>query len=90
MKRVLSTLVLLTGLNAVYGQAFIEGTVKDANNKPVPYASVYLKETRVGDEANNKGEYKISDVEHAKYTVVASAVGYKKMEKEISITGDIF
>lgn len=89
MKRILSTLVLLSGLNTAFGQASIEGTVKDANNKPVPYASVYLKETRVGDEANNNGEFKISDVEHAKYTVVASAVGYKKMEKEISVNGDI-
>lgn len=89
MKRVLSTFALLLAVNSAYSQAIIEGNVKDANNKPVPYASVYLKETRVGDEANNKGEYHISDVVHAKYTLVASAVGYKKMEKEISITGDV-
>ena len=64
----------------MYGQSTIEGNVKDANNKPVPFASVYLKETRIGDEANNNGEFKISEVENAKYTLVASAVGYKKME----------
>ncbi len=89
MKRVLSALILLVGLNLAHGQSTIEGTVKDGNSKPIPYASVYLKETRVGDEANNNGEFKISNVANAKYTLVASAVGYKKMEKEISVNGDI-
>lgn len=89
MKRILSTFILLIGLNTVYGQSTIEGNVKDANNKPVPFASVYLKETRVGDEANNNGVFKISNVANAKYTLVASAVGYKKMEKEIVVNGDV-
>jgi len=63
----------------------VEGTVKDADGNPLPFASVLVKGTPMGVTANNQGEYSIS-LAPGKYTLVCYYVGYTSQEKTVSLT----
>lgn len=67
----------------------VTGTVYDAEtNKPLPGASVYLKETTLGDATDADGKFLINDVEGGNYILVARFIGYKTNEKEITVMSD--
>ncbi len=63
---------------------YIKGIVTDINNKPLPYASVYVKNTTYGSATNLKGEYFL-ELTPGNYTIVFSFLGYKPVEKQVSI-----
>jgi len=65
----------------------ISGKITDANNKPLSYSSITLKNSGAGVSANVLGEYVI-DVKPGKYTIVCQHVGYQKQEKTIEVTGN--
>src|SRR5688572_4370952 len=52
--------------------------------KILPYASVFIKGTTRGTNANNEGKFSLS-LEPGKYTIVCQSVGYKREEKTITI-----
>ena len=83
-------LLFFCGLtNFVLAQQFtITGTVKDSGGQPVPFASVYLKNTTTGTSANVDGKYAVK-LKSGEYTLSFRAVGYKQQEHIINLTGDI-
>lgn len=67
----------------------VTGTVTDLEGKTLPYASIFVKGTSRGTNANNEGRYSIQ-LEPGNYVLVCQYVGYKKEEKNISVgAGDI-
>ncbi|MCG8837172.1 carboxypeptidase-like regulatory domain-containing protein [Tenacibaculum dicentrarchi] len=56
MKKKLLILLLLA-TNILYAQLTLQGTVIDEFNNPMPFVSVYLKNTVQGTTTNNKGEF---------------------------------
>jgi Family of unknown function (DUF5686)/CarboxypepD_reg-like domain len=60
----------------------VTGTITDSLDKPVAYASVFIKGTTRGTNANNDGKYFI-DIEPGRYVLVCQHVNYKKEEKVI-------
>jgi len=83
-------LLFFCGLtNFVLAQQFtITGTVKDGSGQPVPFASVYLKNTTSGTSANVDGNYSIK-LKAGEYTLSFRAVGYKQQEHIINLSSDI-
>jgi hypothetical protein len=83
-------LLFFCGLtNFVFAQQFtITGIVKDTNGQPVPFASVYLKNTTTGTSANVDGRYSMK-LKTGEYTLNFRAVGYKQQEHIINLTDDI-
>jgi len=75
---VLSTCLATAGL-AQTGS--IIGVVQDEHGKPVPYANVILKNTRLGGTANADGVYRILSVPIGTYTAVTRIVGYAPAER---------
>ena len=63
----------------------VSGTVKTANNKSVPFCTVYLINTNKATQANKKGEYILKNVPYGKYTLVFQFLGYGKLTKEINV-----
>lgn len=63
----------------------LSGTIKDQQGEPVPFTSVYLKNTSKGTSANADGAYHLR-LEKGQWTIVFRAIGYKPME--LSITAD--
>lgn len=70
-------------LAAVGHSAVIKGVITDANNEPVPYVSVYIKNTTFGVSSNLKGEYFL-ETKAGVYTIVFSSIGYETQEKEVN------
>jgi len=56
MKKKLLILILLA-TSILYAQLTLQGTVIDEFNNPMPFVSVYLKNTVQGTTTNNKGEF---------------------------------
>jgi hypothetical protein len=65
----------------------ISGRITDENGNPLPYASISIKGTTKGTNANGSGYYSIT-LSPGQYTFVCQYVGYKKEEKTITLTND--
>ena len=61
----------------------ISGKVTDENDKPVPFASIYIKGTTKGTTSNLDGFYTI-DLTPGKYELAFKLIGYKLEVKTIS------
>jgi len=71
----------------------LKGTIKDTRGNPVPYATVYIRETRQGTVANTKGDYEIH-LPEGTYTVIYQSLGYSPEIRNIklgksTITADV-
>ncbi|MBL7747355.1 MAG: carboxypeptidase-like regulatory domain-containing protein, partial [Chitinophagaceae bacterium] len=71
----------------LYGSSFgqkIKGVITDTSGKPLPYASIFIKENNKGTNANSEGKFSLKP-EPGTYTLVCQYVGYQKEEKKITI-----
>jgi hypothetical protein len=83
----LFTLSLLFGFSAFSQQVTISGKITDEQNRAVPFASVYIKNTTKGTSANSEGEY-ILQLKPGTYEVQYKAVGYKQESRKVTITAN--
>uniref|UniRef100_UPI003D7F8869 carboxypeptidase-like regulatory domain-containing protein n=1 Tax=Pedobacter sp. TaxID=1411316 RepID=UPI003D7F8869 len=62
MKNIYYSLLLLLGfVNSAYAQDYtLTGQIKDQNGEPIPFTSVYVKNTTMGTSANVDGIYKLA------------------------------
>jgi hypothetical protein len=81
----LFTLSLLFSFSAFSQQVTISGKITNDQNKAVPFASVYIKNTTKGTSANSEGEY-ILQLKPGAYEVQYKAVGYKQESRKVNIT----
>ena len=65
----------------------VNGTVYDANSRPLEGANVVLVGTELGDTANADGAYAMLNVPAGTYELKASFIGYKPMTETI-VVGD--
>jgi hypothetical protein len=65
--------------------AVISGTVSDENGAPLPFVSVYVKNSTSGVSANYQGKYFL-ELTAGDYTLVYSCLGYLSFEKQISVS----
>ncbi|MBL7745440.1 MAG: carboxypeptidase-like regulatory domain-containing protein [Chitinophagaceae bacterium] len=65
----------------------ISGTVTDDKGVPLPYASISIKGTTKGTNANSSGNYSIT-LSPGQYTLICQYVNYKKEEKVITVTSE--
>ncbi len=62
----------------------IKGTVTDQSGNPLPFASIFIKGSNKGTNANNEGKYSLR-LAQGHYVVICQYVGYKKEEKEVDM-----
>tara|TARA_B110000977_G_scaffold18775_1_gene22681 strand:+ start:6933 stop:9488 length:2556 start_codon:yes stop_codon:yes gene_type:complete len=60
----------------------INGVISDKHGEPLPFASIYIKNTTYGVSSNAFGEYFI-ELKPGNYTIVYSYIGFKSEEKLI-------
>jgi Family of unknown function (DUF5686)/CarboxypepD_reg-like domain len=80
------TLILFS---LIYCSAFaqsrtLSGKVTDQSGKPVPFASVYIKNTTKGASANSEGEYSLQ-LQPGQYEVQYKAIGYKQESRKVDL-----
>jgi len=88
MKRLI--LFLLISYNAasnLSAQVTIKGIIKDNKDKPVPGASIAIKDSYDGATADSSGRYSFKTTEKGKQVLIVSNIGFKTVEQPISIEG---
>jgi hypothetical protein len=83
LRLILLFFITVFSLNCFAG--IFKGVVLDEQNNPIPFASVYVKNSTIGTSTNLKGEFKI-DLEKGIYDIVFSFVGYQTLEQKVEIT----
>lgn len=84
MKYYLLVFMAFLGLNTLYAQTTITGTVVDNTQEPLIGASVVLKGTTSGTITDFDGNFTLVISEKAPFTLVVSYVGFKNAEVQIS------
>lgn len=83
----LISFLLLSGL--VSAQSItIKGRVSDGQGAPIPFATVYLKNSTIGTSANSEGEYALK-LTTGKKEIIFRAVGYKLLEKSLELSTNL-
>ena len=78
MKRlILLILVIITAEMELSAQVTIKGIVKDNKDKPVPGASITIKDSYDGATADSSGSYSFKTTEKGKQLIVVSNIGFK-------------
>jgi iron complex outermembrane receptor protein len=80
----LITCLIIYSSVAVAQQGTLRGQVI-SNQKPVDFASVMIAGTKLGTHTGNNGHYVIQHIAPGTYVVNASAVGFQKQQKDITI-----
>ena len=75
-------------LTAFCQQFSLSGKVTDDSGKPVPFASVRIKNTTNGVSANSEGDY-VLKLQPGQYEVQYKAVGYKQESRSIDLKENI-
>lgn len=81
--KILLLLITLFWIHLIHAGA-VKGSLTDINNDPIPFASVYVKNTSYGTTTNIKGDYFL-ELKKGEYEVVFSFIGFKTVEKKITI-----
>jgi hypothetical protein len=68
-------------------QVTVSGKITDENNKAIPFASIYLKNTTKGTSANSEGEY-ILQLKPGNYEVQYKAVGFKQESRQLELNSN--
>ena len=62
----------------------VSGTVLDENGEPLPFASVYVRNSTNGTVSNADGRYKLS-VERGTQEIVFQYIGYKQQVEKVTV-----
>jgi len=88
MKRLLLLLLWGLGVTAAYSQQGpIKGRVTDENDKPVPGATVTVKNTHVSTTTDSLGNFQISSGGQIKPVLIVTSVGYGSEQLSVSEGG---
>src|ERR1700761_8464529 len=79
----LFTLFLLISA-PLFAQVTLSGKITDDQNKPIPFASIYIKNTTKGTSANSEGEYTLQ-LKPGTYEVQYKAVGYREESRKVEL-----
>ncbi len=55
----------------------VKGKIVDEENRPIPFASIYIQELKQGTAADESGVFSLSNIPFGEWLLQASAVGYK-------------
>lgn len=87
MKRTFTVLIFLFSLAQIsFAQnGIVRGRVIDELGLPLPGANVFLADLKKGMPTDEKGYYTLIDIPAGNHKLSISFIGYKKIEKEITI-----
>lgn len=88
MRKLYLLLSLTTCVLLAEAQVVISGKLKDNKGRPIPGASISLKDTYDGTIADSLGNYRFTTTEKGQFTLIATNVGYRTFEETITI-GDL-
>jgi vitamin B12 transporter len=85
VKRFSLLLVLCSCWLLLRPQTVISGRIKDTKGRPVPGASVAIKNSYDGATSDSSGLYRFSTSDKGAHTLLVSSVGYKGLEQLVDL-----
>jgi iron complex outermembrane recepter protein len=86
MKSFINTFfAIIISQTMLLAQSSIQGAIEDHEGKAASQVSVQLKGTNLGVNTNEKGNFSFNNLQAGNYTLVASYVGYKTLEKNLQL-----
>lgn len=79
-------ILLLSGSSHLHAQ-FIAGKVINEKNEPIPYATIFISETKEGTISNSEGNYQIQ-LPIGIYHFTIRSLGYQQVIKEVNVNTD--
>ena len=80
----LYTFLLLFAFKLSAQEATISGKITAEDGKPIPFATVYIKNTTKGTSANSDGEYSIN-LKTGAYEIQYKALGYRQESRKVDL-----
>ncbi|MVN23247.1 DUF5686 and carboxypeptidase regulatory-like domain-containing protein [Mucilaginibacter arboris] len=77
-------IALLFISNAFSQQYLVSGKITDVQGNPIPFTSIYLKNTTKGTSANDRGLYQLH-ISPGTYDIIYRYVGYKEKVEHLTI-----
>ncbi len=65
----------------------ISGKISDTKNEPIPYATIFVHETKEGTISNTDGDYKLQ-LDRGTYHLTIRSLGYIQQEKTVNLVAD--
>ncbi len=93
MKTLISIIIFTFLATQLFSQASpknevnVAGFVKSGDNN-IPFVTISINGTALGTVSNELGYYSFSNIPEGEYILEANAVGYRTLEKKITITRD--
>jgi iron complex outermembrane receptor protein len=78
---------IFISFSAVNAQNSISGTTKDSSGEPLAGVTIIIKDSKKGESSDFDGNFTINNLENATYTLIASYIGFKTVEKQVVIDG---
>ena len=85
MKKLWLLAILQTSLLYLHSQTTISGKLKDNRGRPIPGASVSIKDSYDGTIVDSLGKFSFSTTEKGEHVLVATNIGYRTVEEKIII-----
>ncbi|HNW51773.1 MAG TPA: TonB-dependent receptor, partial [Prolixibacteraceae bacterium] len=85
MKTPLFLILFLIAFSGL-AQTVVTGTVKDAQNEPLPGVNIYIEGTYDGGSSNENGEFHFTTSAKGLQKLKASFIGFKTWESEINLS----
>ena len=90
MRSLFVFLLLIVVSNGLYAQKVVlKGKITDSRGLPVPFASVYEKNTTNGTSANSEGEYQLK-LNAGRHSMIFKAIGFTQESRELDLQSDQF
>lgn len=83
--QIVFTNLMIISLTWSQHSAKIVGTVRDTQNIPLPFVNVYFEDGLEGDMTDDTGRFVIDVRKTGERILVASMVGYERVEKKVQI-----
>jgi hypothetical protein len=83
--RVIFLFILIANSSTVAYSSFIKGTIVNESGEPLPFATIYVKNTTYGVTSNSDGEYYI-ELKPGSHVIIFSYVGHISKELPIQLT----
>jgi len=87
MFQIIALIVLLLTSILANAQSTITGKIKDAKGKPVPGASIAIKDSYDGGTSDSSGNFRFHTAEKGDQIILFTSIGYKLQEQKVNLTG---
>ncbi len=87
MFQIIALIVLTLTSILANAQTIVTGKIKDGKGKPIPGASIAIKDSYDGGTSDSSGNFRFRTAEKGDQIVLFTSIGYKLQEQKVNLTG---